>query len=92
MALDHSFGAGTLRREDVRWPGAAEPTRAWLTGLHDEWKVAISDMPEAELGSAERTRWPFTGESFYRLAGWLNLELMKNAAEIGYCRFLYAAR
>jgi len=23
---------------------------------------------------------------------WLNVELMKNAAEIGYCRFLHAAR
>lgn len=92
MALDHSFGDGGLRREDVTWPGAAEPARAWLTKLHDEWEIAFSSLSQAELVSADRTRWPFSGEPFYRLAGWLNLELMKNAAEIGYCRFYYAAR
>jgi hypothetical protein len=31
-------------------------------------------------------------KAFRELAGWLNLELMKNAAEIGYGRFLYAVR
>ena len=92
MALDYCFGDGTLRREDVTWPGGAEPAKVWLTGLHDEWVAALSGLPEAELGSTARTKWPFTDAPFFQLAGWLNLELMKNAAEIGYCRFLYAVR
>jgi hypothetical protein len=29
---------------------------------------------------------------FSDIVGWLNVELMKNAAEIGYARFLYAVR
>lgn len=90
--LNHSFGDRTLRREDITWPGAAEATRAWLTKLHDEWVTALAALPDDELGSTERTRWPFADKPFYQLAAWLNLELMKNAAEIGYCRFLYAVR
>jgi hypothetical protein len=35
---------------------------------------------------------PDTTRPFRDVAAWLNLELMKNAAEIGYARFLYAAR
>ncbi|MFW6079301.1 MAG: DinB family protein [Gemmatimonadota bacterium] len=92
MALDHSFGGGTLRREDVTWPGGADAARAWLTGLREDWRSALSRLSDDDWRSAERVRWPFTGRPFHRLAGWLNLELMKNAAEIGYCRFLYAAR
>lgn len=92
MALDHSFGDGTLGREDVTWPGSADATRAWLTGLRDEWTDALAELSDDDWRSAERVRWPFTDRPFHRLAAWLNLELMKNAAEIGYCRFLYAAR
>jgi hypothetical protein len=90
--LNHSFGDRTLRREDITWPGAAEATREWLTRLHDEWVAALAALPDHELRSAERTRWPFADKPFYQLAAWLNLELMKNAAEVGYCRFLYAVR
>ena len=41
------------------------------------------------MGSPPKTM--TTGE-FSDLAGWLNVELMKNAAEIGYARFLFAVR
>lgn len=92
MALDHSFGPGTLRREDVRWPGSADAARAWIRRLHGEWVAKVSGMDEEELASAERSRWPFSGTPFHQVALWLNLELMKNAAEIGYGRFLYAVR
>jgi hypothetical protein len=92
MVLDHSFGEGTLRREDVEWPGSVESTRAWLTDLHDEWVVSLGNLSDAELRTTGRTRWPFSDRPFHSIAGWLNLELMKNAAEIGYCRFLYASR
>lgn len=92
MTLDHSFGAGELRREDVTWPGDAGGTRRWLEELHERWTEELEALPDQELGTAGRTRWPFTDRPFYRVAGWVNIELMKNAAEIGYCRFLYATR
>lgn len=44
-----------------------------------------------ELCSSEPCRWPFEGKSMDSLALWVNMEFMKNAAEIGAGRFLYAA-
>ncbi len=38
------------------------------------------------------TRWPFTDRPFADVVAWVSLELTKNAAEIGYVRFLHAAR
>jgi hypothetical protein len=45
-----------------------------------------------ELRSTQRTRWPFRDRPFGDVVAWLNVELAKNAAEIGYARFLYAVR
>jgi hypothetical protein len=61
-------------------------------GLHGQWVADVAALSDGELAATERTRWPFTGRPFHQLGAWLSLELMKNAAEIGYCRFLYAAR
>src|SRR2546430_16741575 len=30
MAIDHSFGDGSLSRENVLWPGTADGVREWL--------------------------------------------------------------
>ncbi|MBD2870013.1 DinB family protein [Paenibacillus arenilitoris] len=92
MVLDNSFGNGTLTREEVRCPGNIEETIKRINQLRMEWQTALAIMPDDELLAVERTKWPFTGKPFHELAAWLNLELMKNASEIGYCRFLYASR
>ena len=92
MALDHAFGAGTLGREAVLWPGTADGVRAWLGGLHAEWRARLERLTPGELGSAERTRWPFRDRPFGDVVAWATVELTKNAAEIGYARFLYAVR
>ena len=92
MAIDHSFGAGTLTREDVEWPGEAEAVRAWIGGLHDRWRAELARLGSAELASAARTRWPMRGRPFGDVVAWVTLELMKNAAEIGVVRFLYGVR
>src|SRR5215212_942290 len=91
MVLDHSFGAGTLARADVLWPGTADGVREWISGLQDRWTTQLERMTDDELRSPHRTRWPYRDRPFGDVVGWANLELTKSAAEIGYARFLYAA-
>ncbi len=90
MALNHNFGGGTLRREDVLWPGDAEGVRAWLSACHDDWQRAVAGLSEEDLASPRRTRWPYQDRPFGDVVAWANLELTKNAAELGYARFLHA--
>jgi hypothetical protein len=91
-ALDRSFGEGTLEREQIVWPGTAEDVRGWIDGLHGRWQARIERLDDAELRAHERTRWPFRNRPFADVIAWATVELTKNAAEIGYGRFLYAVR
>jgi hypothetical protein len=90
MVLNHSFGDGTVSRENVMWPGNADAVREWLGRLQGEWRAAIEPITDDDLRSTHRTRWPFRDRPFGDVAAWVNVELTKNAAEIGYARFLYA--
>lgn len=92
MVLDHSFGDGTLARERVFWPGSADSVRTQIGRLELQWRGALESMAEEELRSSDRTRWPLEDRPFVEVVAWLNVELAKNAAEIGYARFLYATR
>jgi hypothetical protein len=92
MVLDHSFGDATLTREAVTWPGDADEVRAHLARLHSEWRAAIERLDDTDLRSPERTRWPLQGKPFGDIVAWVNLELMKNAAELGYARFVLAGQ
>jgi hypothetical protein len=91
MVLDHSFGAGALSRESVMWPGNADDARAWIMRLQEEWRSVLERITADDLRSVERTRWPFRDRPFGDVIAWLNVELTKNAAEIGYARFLYGS-
>ena len=90
MVLNHSFGDGTLSRENVTWPGNADDVREWLGRLQREWRVVLEQITDDDLRSAQQTRWPFQDRPFGDVIAWVNVELTKNAAEIGYARFLYA--
>ena len=92
MVLDYSFGRGDLVRERVSWPGSAADARDWLSRLSGEWRVVLERTTSDDLRSAQRTKWPFTARPFGDVVAWVNVELTKNAAEIGYARFLYAVR
>ncbi|ABR48061.1 conserved hypothetical protein [Alkaliphilus metalliredigens QYMF] len=92
MVFDYSFGNGTLTREDIHWPGDMIVVREKIKQLYDDWKNRLAMVSDEEFLSCEKTKWPFEERPLYELAAWLNLELMKNASEIGYCRFLYASR
>ncbi|HVH66428.1 MAG TPA: DinB family protein [Gemmatimonadales bacterium] len=90
MVLDHSFAKGSLLRENVAWPGTADGVRRWLGRLQEEWRPALERVTAGDLRSTARTRWPFQDRPFGDVIAWVNVELTKNAAEIGYARFLYA--
>lgn len=91
-ALEHNFAQGSLTRQDVLWPGSAEAARERIGELAAEWRERITQLTDADLRDVERTRWPFAEKPFSDVLGWLNVELAKNAAELGYVRFLYAVR
>jgi len=90
VVLDHSYGKGTLGRENVLWPGTADAVREWIGGLQREWTAILDQVTDDDLRSPARTRWPFQDRPFGDVVAWANVELTKNAAEIGYARFLYA--
>ena len=90
MVLDHSLRDGMLTRENITWPGTAGGVSEWLGGLQAEWRVAVEQLTDQDLRSAQRTRWPFHDRPFGDVVAWVNVELTKNAAEIGYARFLHA--
>jgi hypothetical protein len=92
MVLDYSFGPGNLSREEVGWPGDASAVCEWLRGLDGRWRHALEQLTDEELQSSRLTRWPFKGRPYEDVVGWVNIELTKNASEIGYVRFLYAVR
>jgi hypothetical protein len=92
MVLDHSFGDSSLQREAVTWPGTAEAARQWLERLDAEWRAALERLSDDDLQSQARTRWPYRDRPFGDVVAWVNVELTKNAAELGYARFLYASR
>jgi hypothetical protein len=77
----------TIERADVLWPGTADATRAWIALLHDRWVDVIAN---ADLDAP--AAWPMRDRPFADVVAWANMELTKNAAELGYARFLYAAR
>jgi hypothetical protein len=92
MALDYSFGDGTLSRQDVLWPGSADGVREWLNRFHTQWREKLDQLTDEDLRSKEQTRWPFQERPFGDVIAWANIELTKNASELGYARFLYAVR
>lgn len=89
-ALDYNFGDGSLKKEDILWPGSIEKAKIQINQLHDKWVSKINELSEADFKSKQYSHWPFDDRSFADIALWLNRELMKNAAKIGYGRFLNA--
>ncbi|GAA5037123.1 DinB family protein [Thermocatellispora tengchongensis] len=92
--LGHCFGTGAPPREEITWPGGAAGAVAWLRGLHDDWRAALAGLGDRDLDSTERTAglpWG-EGQTLGAVAGWLNVELTKNVAEIGLLRVLRGAR
>lgn len=91
-ALDHIRGLTSLTQEDVLWPGSADEVRAEVNELRNRWLALLTDCSDSDLQVPNPASWPIPESSLGTIAAWLNIELVKNAAEIGLVRFLYAAQ
>jgi len=92
MVIDHHLGSATLSRESVTWPGDAERVRLALHAHHQTWWAVLDAREGTRSPLPAESRWPFAGRPMDEVLAWVNLELMKNAAELGQVRFLYAVR
>jgi len=92
--LGHCFGAGAPQREEITWPGTIAATADWLRGLKDDWQANLLPLTDADLDSRDRTAGLPWGENLtlVDVAGWVNIELTKNVAEVGLVRNLHGAR
>ena len=79
-----------ITKEDVIWPGNVKLAIDEIGKCHREWIKFVETLSEQELCSDKMCKWPFEGQNMYSLMLWLNVEFMKNVAEIGSDRFLYA--
>jgi len=80
--IDRSFGDGGLERKQVTWPGASEAMEA-IEALRVRWLDHLDGLTDADLADNALSRWPYTdGRPFGLIAGWVNIELMKNVAEM----------
>ena len=53
-----------------------------IMSLHEEWITCIKMLSIEELHSTKYCKWPFDNRSFFSLALWVNVELMKHVTEI----------
>ena len=75
--------AAAVERAEVAWPGSAEGVRSELRRLAGAWRSVLDSLTDDDLGKPTSARYPAVIGSWSRLVGWVNVELMKNAAEIG---------
>lgn len=91
VTLDHARGRTPRERTEVRWPGE-EAAVEWLRSLRAEWLTVLEELTERRLDEAAPFPWPTdSGHTVAQMVGWVNAELMKNAAEIGHLRLLRTA-
>jgi hypothetical protein len=88
-----AFGDGGLTHSDATWPGTADGARAQLARCYEQWRTNVEGLAETDLASDALAAGcgRLAGRPFGRVVAWVNMELMKNAAEIGSARRLYAA-
>ncbi|WP_020576176.1 DinB family protein [Actinopolymorpha alba] len=92
VTIDHVEDRTPRERTEITWPGDSEAAIEWLRGLRESWLAVLARLTEADLDATAPFPWPKDPEhTVAHMVGWVNAELMKNAAEIGQLRLLRAA-
>lgn len=67
-SLDCNFGDGTLRKEEILWPGSIEKAKNTIKLLHDQWVTKLIDLTEIDYNSKKYSKWPLEDRSFVDIA------------------------
>jgi len=90
--LEHAAGRPAPDPSEVGWPGVGRPAVEWLRELGARWGSVLDQLDDEILDGPASFPWPAEADrSVADTAGWVNAELMKNAAEIGTQRLLRAS-
>ncbi len=82
VLIAHAHGQEIPAPESVEWPGP-DSALATIRELWDEWMLFASELDEADLGSGELSKFPYTdGRPFVHTIGWASMELAKNLSEM----------
>ena len=88
-ALAVLHGGRVAERSDVSWPGSANAAVTEIRRIASEWGEAIEQLSARKLEVQVAFPWPEPRPLIY-LIGWVNMELMKNVAEIGVVANMFA--
>ncbi|MBA9006336.1 DinB family protein [Thermomonospora cellulosilytica] len=92
VAIDHAQCRRPRERTEITWPGDGKAAVAWLRDLREEWLTVLDRLTDADLDAPAPFPWRNDpAHTVAHMVGWVNSELMKNAAEIGQLRLLRAA-
>ncbi|KAB2350877.1 DinB family protein [Actinomadura rudentiformis] len=90
--IDHAEGRPPRERTAITWPGESAAVE-WLHGLRKDWLAVLDRLTDSDLDATAPFPWQGDpGHTVAHMLGWVNAELMKNAAEIGSVRLQHAAR
>ncbi len=92
MTINHSFGDCKLDKDAIEWQPSVNHILDTFNKHKDKWLEQLSGLSDQDINSKTFSKWPVQDCPFSDIISWLNVELMKNAAEIGYVRFLYASQ
>jgi hypothetical protein len=79
-----------VSRDEMDWPGSAGAAVQRLESLALDWEKFLSELDEGDLDMPVAYPWQEPRPLRIALA-WVNIELMKNIAEIGCIRHLFEA-
>ncbi|HEY2296723.1 MAG TPA: DinB family protein [Jatrophihabitans sp.] len=75
-------GSQPVLHEDVAWPGSADCALAEIRRIGRDWRKVIGQLSDAAVQVPVAFPWPDPRPLIYTVS-WVNMELMKNVAEIG---------
>lgn len=87
-ALTVLRGGQPAERREVSWPGSAASAGIEIRRIASEWCDAIDQLSSDETQAPTSFPWPEPRPLVYTIA-WVNMELMKNVAEVGEVANMY---
>lgn len=89
VSIDHARRRTPRERSEIGWPGDVAGVVEWLRGLRVEWLAVLDQLADTDLEATATFPWTDQPElTVAHMISWVNVELMKNVAEIGQLRLI----